>query len=611
MATFRHSKVVPSLVDGDGTYDASTTTYDGTMHGGFVLNVDKLALLGNGGPVDDGTYSAHMKATTESGETFERDVPITVMDLPPVVHIEGLDDASENDQATVNEPYVINVSASDPGGDAFGPVTIDWGDGSTPEVVSSSGNMSHVFAAEGTYLVQVKVEQDGDPLRGYLGFIVTVDDQDVPTLVPSSPSVDPNSGDLQITLNGGAIDGSSITDGSNYQWDLDGDGFFNDGSGQILTLHPNPNWQPETLGTNGDFEYRARVRVVDPNTGIAGVYLVAYTVDATGSLTGDIYREKAPAHVVETAPAGFDIDSAFEIVKVLRPDVFNYWKNNAGKIELQNTQGGFTGWMTWDVYTYYAQQGGRTVNYLRLHNGFNELQAAQAIIDATENGYFRHTFKAYKILDGADDFTNVDNFAKWQKWYRKEMGTTTATGAELVLNWYSMQFVGADFVMTMHQADEAARRILFGDGPIWSDALLLVQVLPFLKHVPSLKVVVKNSDGSVAAEIQSVAGKGWRVMSGVGGACRWPSFVPGRRAQDIGLTFIRQSTDTCSQSSVKMILNDFNIPPRVWKVAPDDLGGHTVGEMQRLPAAACRRPSCSPLRHSAARQHADTAGSSR
>ena len=81
---------------------------------------------------------------------------MTVTNVAPVVG--GVPDATLNVGAT----YTAVGSFTDPGADAW-TATVNWGDGSAPEVVALSGHsfsLTHIYTAGGTYTVSIDIADD-------------------------------------------------------------------------------------------------------------------------------------------------------------------------------------------------------------------------------------------------------------------------------------------------------------------------------------------------------------------------------------------------------------------------------------------------------------------
>lgn len=104
----------------------------------------------------DGTFSARLTITDNDGLTDSVVVPVTVVNVVPVVS--AVPDGGVN----VGEAYTVSGTFTDPGADAW-TVTVDWGDGSAPNtlaVTSRSFSLSHTYATADLYTVTVTVADD-------------------------------------------------------------------------------------------------------------------------------------------------------------------------------------------------------------------------------------------------------------------------------------------------------------------------------------------------------------------------------------------------------------------------------------------------------------------
>ena len=73
-----------------------------------------------------------------------------------------------NATLNVGATYTATGSFSDPGADAW-TATVNWGDGSAPEVVPLSGrsfSLTHIYTAGGTYTVTIDIADDDTSALG-------------------------------------------------------------------------------------------------------------------------------------------------------------------------------------------------------------------------------------------------------------------------------------------------------------------------------------------------------------------------------------------------------------------------------------------------------------
>ncbi len=581
-------------VDGDGAYDAQSTDYSGLSHGGFVLNVDQLSLLGTN--PDDGTYTARYRATTASGQVFEDDVDIIVRDVPPAIHV----DPALSAKAT--QSFTISVSTQDRGPDTVERIEIDWGDGTGLQTFASSGgDFTHTYSSAGDYLVEVRA-YDEDNRMGYLAWEQHVDYAPSPAFTTYFAVRDDVTGIVTLTVNANTSDGSTPV----FEWDLNGDGVFGDTppeNGNVARLSENPYWSVDPIPAGAEHHYRARVRVTEDSGGftvgyfdfIAGPGFVGQGVQPT--------VEQKPYQVIERVPPGFNINIAMEIVDSLRPDVAAFVRQQGVIFDMADT-GGYLDYLSFDVYSYYYNVAGGQKFYVRLNTRFSAGEAANGIIDAVENGFFKEYFQAsriftgqtadphlksaHKALGGVDDFTVVDNFGKWQKWYAKEAARTGVQGYEVVSSWYTLQFSGAEFVMT-------AKDVLT-DGVNWTHALDAIQLLPWLGKL-NIPITLKNPDGTVAATIQR-SSAGLRVTAGA--VSRDASHVFGRFQEfvpQVQRTLVGQAqNNTCVKASLEMVLNDLKVPNADWNLMRITHPlGHSLQETYDMLKNALKGTSHSPI----------------
>ncbi|MCK6550510.1 PKD domain-containing protein [Myxococcota bacterium] len=140
-------------LDGDGVFnDATTTTATITR-------------------ADDASFAIAVRVTDADGASSTASADVAFANVAPTV-VAGPDERVE-----AGNWYNGSASITDPGADAFF-ATIDWGDGSAPDVVTVDATrtfpLHHRFSTAGYFTVQVTVEDD-DGGRGTTSFVVTVD----------------------------------------------------------------------------------------------------------------------------------------------------------------------------------------------------------------------------------------------------------------------------------------------------------------------------------------------------------------------------------------------------------------------------------------------------
>jgi hypothetical protein len=116
-----------------------------------------------------GNYSIALSWTDPVGPANQAILPVTVTDVPPVVHAGG--------NATFNVAGLLlrTGTFTDPGADLWTAV-VDYGDGSRPQHLKLQGqtfHLSHWYNHRGTFHVVITVTDDGGA-AGSGSFTVTV-----------------------------------------------------------------------------------------------------------------------------------------------------------------------------------------------------------------------------------------------------------------------------------------------------------------------------------------------------------------------------------------------------------------------------------------------------
>ena len=106
----------------------------------------------------DQTYAISVSLVDEDG-TYG-DVATTTVD---VVNVDPTLTLSGNLTGTEGSAYVLDIGAvTDPGTDTITAYTVDWGDGTTPAVFTTSGAKTHVYADNGNYTISIELaDEDG------------------------------------------------------------------------------------------------------------------------------------------------------------------------------------------------------------------------------------------------------------------------------------------------------------------------------------------------------------------------------------------------------------------------------------------------------------------
>jgi DNA/RNA endonuclease G (NUC1) len=104
----------------------------------------------------DGAFTVRLTITDNDGLTDSATFTVTVTNVAPVVG------AVPNATLNVGATHTASGTFTDPGADIW-TATVNWGDGSAPEVVPLSGRsflLTHVYTAPGTYSVNIQVADD-------------------------------------------------------------------------------------------------------------------------------------------------------------------------------------------------------------------------------------------------------------------------------------------------------------------------------------------------------------------------------------------------------------------------------------------------------------------
>ena len=187
-------------IDGDGTYDQTSTT---------PITTSKTY-------TNQGTYLAKLRVTDSDGLTDESSVFISVYGPPTA--LPGAYPSSGGAPLTVT--FFANGSDLD-----GSPEYYDWdydGDGTYDENLIASMNSTHTYTNPGTYNATLKVTDD-DGLVGTATVVITVNSASSnPTAV--ADAIPSNGGaPLTVSLVGAGTDNGSIV---KYEWDADGNGSY-------------------------------------------------------------------------------------------------------------------------------------------------------------------------------------------------------------------------------------------------------------------------------------------------------------------------------------------------------------------------------------------------
>lgn len=131
----------------------------------------------------DGAFTVRVTVTDNDGLTDSATFTVNVTNVAPVLA------AVPNGSLNAGATYTASGTFTDPGADAW-TATVNWGDGSAPEVVPLGGrsfSLTHIYTAGGTYTVAIDIADDDASGSGT--HTVTVA-QPAPGLAAALPLID-------------------------------------------------------------------------------------------------------------------------------------------------------------------------------------------------------------------------------------------------------------------------------------------------------------------------------------------------------------------------------------------------------------------------------------
>ncbi len=136
-------------INGDGTFGDATGQNP-------TLSWTQLSALG----INDGLATRNVKVRvtdTASPAVDSGATTLTINNAPPTLMLSGASSVS------VGQTYTLNLSPNDPGQDTISSWTINWGDGSSPQVVSGNpSNVTHSYLATGNFTISATAtDEDG------------------------------------------------------------------------------------------------------------------------------------------------------------------------------------------------------------------------------------------------------------------------------------------------------------------------------------------------------------------------------------------------------------------------------------------------------------------
>jgi PKD repeat protein len=195
-------------LDGDGQYDDAS-------------GVDaEFSAAGLTGP---STVVIGLRVTDTLGAESTDTAEISITNLPPMV------DAGSDRTETAGVSLNFQGTASDAGAQALASIVWNFGDG-TP-VASGSLSVSHAFAATGVYTVTLTVLDSGGALAAdSLQVTVNLPPNHTPAADAGGPYSVAEGARVAVSASG-STDPDLPSDTLTYQWDLDGDGQYDDATG--------------------------------------------------------------------------------------------------------------------------------------------------------------------------------------------------------------------------------------------------------------------------------------------------------------------------------------------------------------------------------------------
>jgi PKD repeat protein len=233
-------------------------------------------------------WSVTLTVTNPAGSNTVS-VPI-VVNGPPIASLT----ITPNPVGT-NTPVTLNASAStDPNSD---PLKYSWDLNGDKKYGDATGAIqTRSFASAGTFRVGVRVTDPAGSSNDAVAFVSVQQDKPPVVSLSASPATPAVGAPVTFTATASDPDGTVAA----IDWDIDGDGQFDDGTGAVLT---------RSFGTSGSRVVSVRA------TDNAGVATIAFrTIEVTGSPSGAAAAGGAPTGAASGAK--LPMLSPFPIVRI-------------------------------------------------------------------------------------------------------------------------------------------------------------------------------------------------------------------------------------------------------------------------------------------------------
>ncbi|MDB5387846.1 MAG: hypothetical protein JWM11_3492, partial [Planctomycetaceae bacterium] len=306
-------------LDSDGNFELPLEQ-NLDINGAVEPEIDLKQILGTefSRIAQSGDYPIAILVKDFEGNFKQFSSTLAVADNPPVFDFEITADVIQ-----VFQPLTFTVAYQDAGPDPLQSVSIDWGDGAAVQTLpansSSSVQGTHIFSESGSHWVHVTVmNNDGDFGSDYLVGVDGPEDSiptNEPTIVEAYADVNI---DESATITVHAVDASGNL-GVTLAWDLNGDGVFDDGTGNSIVVQDDPDQHifhasVQLTDANGnqvvkefEFENSFYSTFGDPEASIGGVDSSPIRLSLVDDHAHHVPNRSMKALWADFLP-GFDID---------------------------------------------------------------------------------------------------------------------------------------------------------------------------------------------------------------------------------------------------------------------------------------------------------------